>query len=204
MIAGLILAAGESRRMGRDKALLPYRGQSFLETAITNLKAAGIEKVTLVLGHHAEAIQSAVDLGAVRIVVNREYQRGQTSSLQMGLAAVSEDSPEAVILCLVDHPAISTQVIKKLRGRFELTHPPVLIPTHNGTHGHPIIIGQALFPELLSLQPEEPANIVIRKYRHATQFVEVADPGVLLDVDDPETYQQLVEESRQRAENRKP
>jgi molybdenum cofactor cytidylyltransferase len=197
MIAGLILAAGESRRMGRDKALLTYRGRSFLETIVNNLGAAGIEKITVVLGHHAEIIQRALNLAAVRVVVNHNYQRGQTSSLQVGLAAAVADSPEAVVLCLVDHPAISTEVIGKLTERFESTHPPVLIPTHEGQRGHPIVINRTLFPEFLALPPEEPANTVIRKYRDATQFVEVADPGILLDVDDPATYNRLVEGRKQ-------
>jgi len=197
MIAGLILAAGKSRRMGRDKALLTYHGRSFLETIIDNLGAAGIGKVTVVLGHHAEAIQRAVNLAAVRVVVNRDYPRGQTSSLQRGLATVAADSPEAVVLCLVDHPAISAEVIGKLTERFKSNRPPVLIPTYKSQRGHPIVISQALFPELLALPPEEPANTVIRKYRDATQFVEVADPGILLDVDDQATYEQLVVGSRQ-------
>jgi len=197
MIAGLILAAGESRRMGRDKALLPYHGRTFLETIIGNLAAAGVETITVVLGHHAEIIQRAVNLVAVRVVVNHDYQRGQTSSLQLGLAAASADSPEAVILCLVDHPAISAEVMAKLKERFESTRPPVLIPTHKGQRGHPVVISQTLFPELLALPPDEPANTVIRKYRHATQFVQVTDPGILLDVDDPAAYERLVEGSRQ-------
>ena len=183
--------------MGRDKALLTYRGRSFLETIINNLVAAGIEKVTVVLGHHAEIIQRAVDLTAVRVALNPDYQRGQTSSLQLGLAAVATDLPEAVLLCLVDHPAISSEVIVTLCERFQSARPPVLIPTHKGQRGHPIVISQALFPELLALSPDEPANMVIRKYRNATEFVEVADPGVLLDIDKPEDYERLAEGSRQ-------
>ncbi|MGO8787053.1 MAG: NTP transferase domain-containing protein [Terriglobia bacterium] len=197
MIAGLVLAAGESRRMGRDKALLTYHGRTFLETIIDNLKTAGIDTVTVVLGHHAETIQSAVNLAAVRVVINHDYLKGQTSSLQLGLAAAMADSPEAIVLCLVDHPAISAAVIVQLTERFKSTRPPVLIPTHNGERGHPVIISQRLFPELLSLQPEEPANTVIRNYRHATQFLEVGDPGILLDVDDPPTYERLIEGSKQ-------
>jgi molybdenum cofactor cytidylyltransferase len=197
MIAGLILAAGESRRMGRDKALLTYHGRSFLETIIHNLGAAGIDKVTVVLGHHAETIQRAVNLADVRVVVNHDYPRGQTSSLQLGLAAAAADSPQAVILCLVDHPAISSEVMGKLRESFESIHRPVLIPTYKGQRGHPIVISQALFRELLALPPEEAANTIIRKYRDATQFVEVADPGILLDVDDPTAYERLIVGSRQ-------
>jgi molybdenum cofactor cytidylyltransferase len=191
MISGLILAAGESRRMGRDKALLTYQGRTFLETIIHNLNAAGIEKIAVVLGHHAEAIQRAVNLASVRVVVNHEYQRGQTSSLQLGLAGASKDSPEAIILWLVDHPAISTEVIAKLKEQYEATHAPVLVPTHQGERGHPVVISQALFPELLALLPVEPANAVIRKYRDVTQFVEVADRGILIDVDDPAAYERL-------------
>lgn len=197
MIAGLILAAGESRRMGRDKALLTYQGKTFLEILIRNLRASGIDRVTVVLGYHAEIIQLTVSLASVRVVVNQDYARGQTSSLQMGLAAAAADSPEAVMLCLVDHPAISVEVFSQLKECFDSSSPPVLIPTHEGQRGHPIVISQALFPELLTLPPQEPANTVIRKYRHATQFVEVADPGILIDVDEPETYEKLVEGSRQ-------
>jgi len=197
MIAGLILAAGESRRMGRDKALLIYHGQTFLATIIQNLSIAGIEKVTVVLGHHAETIQAAVNLASVRVVVNHDYQRGQTSSLQLGLAAVASDQPDAVILCLVDHPAISAEVIGKLKMDFESTRPLILIPTYKGERGHPVVIGKSLFPELLALPPAEPANTVIRKYRPETLFVEVADRGILIDVDEPRTYERL-EEDRKR------
>jgi molybdenum cofactor cytidylyltransferase len=191
MIAGLILAAGESSRMGRDKALLAYRGRTFLESIILNLRNAGIGKIVVVLGHHAEEIQRAADLAGVQVVLNRGYRRGQTSSLQAGLAALQKFSPEAVVLCLVDHPAVSAAVITKLKDRFERTRPAVVIPTCEGQHGHPVVIGREVFSELLALRPNEGANNVIRKYRDATQFVEVDDRGILLDVDDPETYRRL-------------
>ncbi len=196
MIAGLILAAGESRRMGSDKALLVYRGRTFLETLIANLHDAGIESVIVVLGHHGEAIRTAVDLARVRVVENHDYRQGQTSSLQAGLAALAGESPEAVILCLVDHPVITSEVFRTLTEHFERARPPVLIPTHEGEHGHPIVISQALFPELLALPLDAAANTVIRKYRAATVFVEIADSGILIDVDDPEAYTRLVEENK--------
>ena len=191
MIAGLILAAGESSRMGSDKALLAYLGRTFLETIILNLRSAGIEKIAVVLGHHAEEIQRAVDLAGTQVVLNPDYRRGQTSSLQVGLAALAEHSPEAVILCLVDHPAVPAEVISKLRDRFEPSGPPIVVPTCQGQRGHPVVINCALFPELLALGPDEAANTVIRKYHDATQFVEVADRGILLDVDNPDTYKSL-------------
>jgi molybdenum cofactor cytidylyltransferase len=196
MIAGLILAAGESQRMGRDKALLTYHGKTFLETIIQNLNAAGIDKVTVVLGHHAEIIQTKVNLASALVVVNPEYPRGQTSSLQLGLKALATDEPDAIILCLVDHPAVSADVIAQLKQHFESTPAPVIIPTHKGERGHPIVISKALFPELLALSPGEPASGVIRKYRPETQFLEVADRGILIDVDEPRTYERLEESGR--------
>jgi len=188
MIAGLILAAGASSRMGRDKALLTYRGRTFLETIITTLREAGIERIAVVLGHHAEGIQQAVKLEGIEIVVNFEYERGQTSSLQAGLRALEQPDLEAVVLCLVDHPAVSAATVRKVIDSFHQSQAPVVIPTHQGQRGHPVLISFALFPELLALDTGEGANTVIRKHRDATHFAAVDDPGVLLDVDDPESY----------------
>jgi len=193
MIAGLILAAGESSRMGRDKALLTYRGRTFLETIVQTLREADVSRVAVVLGHHAEEIQQAIKLEGGEIVVNFEYHRGQTSSLQAGLRALASDDLEAIVLCLVDHPAVSAATVRTLVEAFRQSHAPVVIPTCHGQRGHPVLIGRGLFSELLSLDAGEGANTVIGKHRDATQFVEVNDSGILLDVDDPDTYHRLCE-----------
>jgi molybdenum cofactor cytidylyltransferase len=192
MIAGLILAAGESSRMGRDKALLTYRGRTFLETIVSTLREAGIARVVVVLGHHAEEIRNTVRLDDIEVVVNFEYQRGQTSSLQAGLGALASEEPEAIVLCLVDHPAVSAATVRKLLESFQQFRAPVVIPTDQGRRGHPLVISRALFPEFLSLSPEAGANTIIRKHRDATQFLEVDDLGIVLDVDGPETYRRLL------------
>jgi molybdenum cofactor cytidylyltransferase len=191
MIAGLILAAGESSRMKRDKALLIYHGLTFLETLVLKLRGAGIENIAVVLGHHANEIERAVNLAGVRVVLNPDYRRGQTSSLQTGLAALDELSPDAVMLCLVDHPVVSAEIIGKLMSSFEKDHPPAVIPTLDGQRGHPVVINHTLFAEILALPPDGGANSILRKYRDATQLVEVEDRSILLDVDDPEAYERL-------------
>lgn len=191
MVAGLILAAGESSRMGRDKALLNYRGRTFLETIFQTLRDADIARIVVVLGHHANEIQKAVDLAGASVVFNHDYQRGQTSSLQVGLRALESPELESVVLCLVDHPAVSAATVRALADSFQQSPAPVVIPTHQGKHGHPIVIARALFAELLALGPDDGANVVIRKHRDATHFLEVDDPGILLDVDDPERYAQV-------------
>jgi molybdenum cofactor cytidylyltransferase len=190
-IAGLILAAGESTRMGRDKALLPYRGRTFLETIIARLDEAGVSSIRVVLGYHAEAIRAAVAPARVRVVVNPDYQRGQTSSLQVGLRTLAEERVDGVLLALVDHPAVASETLRALIATFTESRSPVVIPIHQGRRGHPVVIARALFGEILALAEGEGANTVIRRHRAATRFVDVADPGILLDVDDPETYQTM-------------
>jgi len=193
MIAGLILAAGESSRMGQDKALLTYGGRTFLEIIVATLHEAGMERVVVVLGHHAEQIQGAVTLEGAEIVINRDYARGQTSSLQAGLRALESAELEAVVLCLVDHPLISADTVQALVASFRRSGAPVVIPTFQNQRGHPVLIARTLFSALLSLDPGEGANTVIGRHREATQFVAVSDPGILLDIDDTETYRRLLE-----------
>ncbi|HEV2500664.1 MAG TPA: nucleotidyltransferase family protein [Terriglobia bacterium] len=188
-VAGLVLAAGESRRMGRDKALLEYQGQPFLEVILGNLRNAGISRVVVVLGHNADRISNAVHLGDAEVVINSDYHLGQTSSLQAGLRALDPSEVAGVLLCLVDHPAASAAVMRKLQDAFQQTGATVVIPVHQERRGHPVLISQALFKELLALDPAQGANTVIHKYLNTTYLMEVDDAGVLLDIDEPGDYQ---------------
>jgi molybdenum cofactor cytidylyltransferase len=147
----------------------------------------------VVLGHHAEEIQRAVNFGGAEVAINRDYRRGQTSSLQTGLNALEGAELEAVIVCLVDHPAVSAQTLRRLVDSFSESRAPVVIPTYQGRRGHPVVIGRPLFDELKSLGPDAGANTVVHRYQAAAQFVEVNDRGVLLDIDDPESYRRLKE-----------
>jgi molybdenum cofactor cytidylyltransferase len=199
-VAGLILAAGESSRMaplGIHKALLEFRGRTFLENIVATLREADVQPIVIVLGHNAEEIraQLAGRLEPARVVMNRDYKLGQTTSLQVGLDALTADGEpdtEALVLCLVDHPTVATQTIRALIKAFRQSGAPAVIPTYRNQGGHPVLIGRSLFRELKSLGLDAGANTVIRKYRDATRFLEVDDPGVLLDVDDPESYARLI------------
>jgi molybdenum cofactor cytidylyltransferase len=191
LIAGIILAAGESSRMGRDKALLPYHGKTFLEHILSTLREAGVRRSVVVLGHHADEIQRALGLREVEVAVNRDYQRGQTSSLQAGLEALGQENIEGALLCLVDHPAVSAETFRALATAFAASRAPAVIPTYEGRRGHPVLISRELFGELARLDPGQGANGVIRKYRERTQLIEVKDPGVVADVDEPETFERL-------------
>lgn len=174
--------------MGSDKALLAFRSSTFLEHIIETVRSAGLERVAVVLGHHAGEIQRALNLSGVEVVVNQNYGSGQTSSLQAGLHALDRKDVQAVLLCLVDHPAISEDVVRKLIAAFYQSRAPVVIPTCQGRRGHPVLITRPLFAELLALDPREGANTVIRKFREKTWFEEVNDKGILVDIDDPKAY----------------
>jgi molybdenum cofactor cytidylyltransferase len=194
MIAGLILAAGESSRMGTDKATLAYRGRTFLEAIVQTLREADIEHIVVVLGHHGEEIQRHVKIEPAQVVINPDYKSGQTSSLQVGLGSLLADEPEAILLCLVDHPAVAAETVGRLVATFRQSGAPVAIPTYQGRRGHPVLIARQVFAELLELASDVGADSVVRRYRAATRFVEVEDEGVVMDVDDRESYRRLTGE----------
>jgi len=188
-IAGLILAAGESRRMGSPKALLPFQGTTFLDTLIA-LFSARCSTVIVVLGAEAETIRRTVHRNA-EFVYNRDYLSGQTSSLQAGLRAVPS-GVDGVLFTLVDHPSISGETIDALLVR---PFPLVRIPRFEGERGHPVWFRRDLIPEFLSLPPDGAANQVVRSHRDQTEFLDVTDPGVIADIDDPAAYQELLASS---------
>jgi molybdenum cofactor cytidylyltransferase len=191
MIAGLILAAGESSRMGTPKATLTYRGRTFLEWILQTLQEAGLERIAVVLGHQAEDIQRQTKIEPAQVVINLDYRSGQTSSLQVGLRSLMAEELEAVLLCLVDHPAVAAETVRTIVATFQQSGAPVVIPTYQGRRGHPVLIGRQVFAELLELACDAGADSVVRRYRPATQFVAVEDEGIVMDVDDPESYRRL-------------
>lgn len=189
--AGLILAAGESRRMGSPKALLAYRGASFIENVV-GILGSRCQPVIVVLGAHAEQIGGAGVLCRPTVVVTNElYQSGQTSSLQAGIRAVPADV-EGVVFTLVDHPAVNAETVDAL---LRPPLPLIRIPRYQGERGHPVWFRRDLLPEFLALPLTAPANQVTRAHRAETEFIDVDDPGVIADIDDPAAYEQLLARS---------
>ena len=184
-IAGLILAAGESRRMGFPKALLPYRTETFLDTLI-GLFTARCSPVIVVLGAEAERIRARAGRPAT-FVENPDYMRGMTTSLQCGLRAVPADA-DGVLFTLVDHPAVTPATIDAL---LAAPRPLVRVPRYGADRGHPIWFSRALIPEFLAIPDGGAANEVVHRHRPETEFLDLDDSGVVADIDDPEAYRNL-------------
>jgi len=184
-VAGLILAAGESRRMGFPKALLVYRQETFLDTLI-GLFAQRCAPVIVVLGAGAEAIRARVARPA-DFVVNEDYARGMTTSLQCGLRAVPAEA-EGVLFTLVDHPAVAAATVEALLAP---PRPMVRVPRKGQERGHPIWFSRHLIPEFLAIPVGGAANEVVRRHAAETQFLDLSDPGIVADIDDPEAYRNL-------------
>jgi molybdenum cofactor cytidylyltransferase len=191
-IAGIILAAGESRRMGRDKALLPLGPMNFLQRLIDVLRTE-VPLLVVVLGHHADEIErQIVQRENIVLLRNPDYSRGQLSSIQIAVEYLLKQPVSAALLALVDHPAITREVVQALLRRYKETNAPILIPTHNGRRGHPVVFAKRLFPELLAAPLDEGARYVVHQHSAEIDFVETNEPGILLDIDFPADYEALL------------
>ncbi len=194
MIAGIILAAGASSRMGSPKALLDYRGETFIQRLVRVLSAV-CDPVIVVLGYHADALRPAVPNAT--IVVNPAPERGQLSSLQTGLAALPPDA-EGFLFTPVDSPAVEVATIERLAAEFQRRNPKTLlvIPRFKAQRGHPVFAARAIADELSALPPTGQARDVIHGHVSDTLYIDVDDPGILIDVDDREAYRRLSEAAR--------
>ena len=192
MIAGVILAAGASSRMGSPKALLDYRGETFIGRLVRVL-AGSCDPVVVALGYHAETIRPAVPEPAT-IVINPAPERGQLSSLQTALDLLPPEA-EGFAFIPVDSPAVTPATIERLRDAFLHRHSSTLlvIPRHHGKRGHPVFAAHAIADEMLALPPTAKASDVVHRHVPNTVYVDVHDAGILIDIDDPAAYRAVTE-----------
>jgi molybdenum cofactor cytidylyltransferase len=185
----LLLAAGESRRMGQSKALLPWRGTTLLEYQVDALHSGGIQVVIVVLGHRAEGLKATVESKEwVTCVINPDYLQGKTTSIKAGLNALGQEALLALLILNVDQPR-SPETIRHLLQQHQHGSFLITIPTYRGKGGHPIILDPSLLEELRLIR-EETLGIkaVTRRHQETTQRIEMENPEVLLDLNTPEEY----------------
>ncbi len=177
--------------MGRPKALLTYRGQTFLDRLIAVL-GSRCSPVVVVLGHDAGAILAGCRrVSQAQVVVNEHWREGQLSSMQCGLRAVPADAG-GVLFTPVDVPSISERTVNVLVSRFEQGGAPLVIPRCGGRRGHPVCCSREIAAEFLGLPAGAQAREVVHRHETEIAYVDVDDSGVLLDVDDPEAYAALI------------
>jgi molybdenum cofactor cytidylyltransferase len=201
VIASIILAAGASSRMGTPKALLDYRGETFLDRLIRVLGAV-TNPVIVVLGYHASEIRAQIRAnasGRARFVINPDPARGQLSSLQTGLAALPANG-EGFAFIPMDCPAVREDTVAHLSGAFIARDPATLFviprsvfPGTTGKRGHPVFAARSIAQELLALPADGKASDVVHRHVPRTHYVDLDDPGILTDIDDREGYRKLLE-----------
>jgi molybdenum cofactor cytidylyltransferase len=197
MIAGIVLAAGRSRRMGAPKPLLVFRGATFLERVVRALRGGGCGRVVVVVGPEADPaatrIAEAARAAGAEVVVNPVPEAEQVDSLRAGLAALPPDA-EAAVVAPADMPGMDAAAVRALVDAFRARGAPVVRATHGGRHGHPVLFARRVFPELFADPLPEGARSVIRAHADEVEEVPVASAAVLLDVDTPADYRRLLEE----------
>lgn len=187
--AALLLAAGESRRMGRLKALLPWQGDTLLARQLDALSGAGIGRIVVVLGHRADELRAELEgRPGVDWVVNPDYRQGKTTSIKAGLRALAPAAPENLLLLNVDQPRRAGTLAYLLR-QHRAAAARITIPTYDGKGGHPIILAAALLDELRRIDEEtQGLRAVTQRHKEFTQRVAVDTPEVLWDLNTPEQY----------------
>jgi molybdenum cofactor cytidylyltransferase len=196
-VVGIILAAGESRRMGQLKALLPFGERTVIEQVLQPLLHADLAAVAVVLGYRAADIAAVIQSLPVQLLHNPDYQHGMTTSIQVALRDITP-IPDAYLLALVDQPHLGQELIQQLLATFAHTGKGVVIPTYHGKRGHPLVLAARYRQEVLALGPQQGLNLVTRGHPEDTLEMPVDNDDILRDMDYQEEYAAELQRWQQR------
>jgi molybdenum cofactor cytidylyltransferase len=190
--AGLVLAAGGARRMGRPKQLLPVDGRPLLGLVVDHACASSLDEVVVVLGGHADEIVAAVDMGRARIVVNAAFAEGMSSSLKRGIAAMDDDVGR-VIIVLGDQPDVSPSLIDSLLELQETSGLPAAALSFDGLLHPPVVLDRSLWADLADLQGDVGCRAIIRgRPESVAALPAVGRTGHPIDIDTLDDYRRLL------------
>jgi molybdenum cofactor cytidylyltransferase len=189
-ISTIILAAGESSRLGQAKQLLIYKNQTLIERMISIVTAMDFEKNIIVLGAFANEIKSVLPAAKVEIVVNENWKEGMSSSLQKGLE--STENSDAILVLLSDQPFVNTALIKEIIAKAKNTDFSIIATKYNDILGVPALFKQSVFEELKNLNATVGAKKIIKKYAKNNQVAFVAFEKAAIDIDTMADYERLL------------
>lgn len=189
--AGIILAAGSGSRMGKTKQLMPFGKTTLLGQVVEAAKKSALHEIIIVLGYKAEKIRKTLDSANTKIIINRGYSKGQSTSLIKGLENVSSVCDAAMFL-LGDQPLVTAGIINQLIDAFESTDALITIPYCNGKRGNPVIIARPLFYRLKSLSADIGARDIFNEFKESILKVQIPDNAILNDVDTMDDYKKLI------------
>jgi molybdenum cofactor cytidylyltransferase len=187
MISAILLAAGESNRMGQPKQLMPFDQITIVERTIDNLLNSAVSETIVVLGYKDEEIRKTIAGKPIKIAINPDYQQGMSTSIIAGLKQVDKKA-QAVIIALGDQPFVNSQTITSLVEAFIANNRGILIPVYQGRRGNPIIFAIKYKSELLNLKGDVGGREIIKRHPDDVLEVAVNCEGVLLDIDTMENY----------------
>jgi molybdenum cofactor cytidylyltransferase len=195
-LAAVVLAAGKSERMGKNKLLLEVAGRPILDRLLDALDASTVDEVIIVLGHRPEELSPIAVAHDTQIVLNPSYEEGMTSSFKAGIRCVSAD---AAFLILGDQLGLEAELLDRMAAEIEADQEVLIVsPIHQGRRGHPVLFRRSLFPEILSLGEEETVRDVVLRHEAAHVHVE-GNVWCTIDIDTPEDFERakrLFEASR--------
>lgn len=191
-IAGILLAAGNSSRMGSPKALLPINNSTFIDTILKHLNAAGCQPIISVLGAHGEMICRSTAVDTYQCVSNPYPQEGMLSSLKIAIQQLPEEV-EGFILALVDHPMVRESTYHEMVKLARRKPDKIIIPRFFGKNGHPVYFGKSYFKQLLDTPNSAGARVVVYQSREMVRFLDVDDAGILQNIDTPEAFGRIAQ-----------
>lgn len=188
-IAGVLLAAGTSSRMGRNKMLFDLQGETVLRRAARTALAGGLSPLLVVLGHEAERAERELAGLPCQVVINPNYQEGINSSLKSGIAAVP-DGARAALVMLADMPFVTAEMLAGLVERYRSSAAPLVISDYAGVNAPPMLYDRGLFEELLAMTGEGCGRQVVRRHKPEAEVLAWPE-AALADLDVPEDYARI-------------
>lgn len=196
-VSAILLAAGESNRMGKPKQLLSFGQSTIVESVIDNLLNSAVSETIVVLGYRGDEIQKIVVGKPVKIAVSPDYQQGMSASIIAGLKHIHKKA-RAVLIALGDQPLVDSQTINSLIEAFIAHRRGIIIPVYQGRRGNPVIFSIRYKGELLNLKGDVGGREVIKRHPDDVLEVAVNCEGVLLDIDTTENYTSMMKLNPER------